>query len=283
VCIIFNPAARGGKAVSLYGELKELAGTVPIIGAAEADSIQELTAAAVQQGFDHIIAAGGDGTVNGVINGIGAGDVLLSVLPLGTMNVFAYELGIRSSQLKKCWELIQLGRLRTVDLVSANQNYFVQLAGVGLDAMTVQATDLQMRKTIGPVSYLLSAAKVIGRPAPTLRLKFEDNSESAGCFVLIGNGRFYGGPFSLFQEARNDDGLLDVLIFKHQSYLDIFRYLQGVLIGNHTDLPDIEYRQVRSARVVSEQPVPLELDGDVSGSTPIHFQIAPNKLQVIAG
>jgi diacylglycerol kinase (ATP) len=283
LCIIFNPAARGGKAVSLYAELKELAGTVPIFAATEADSIQELAAALAKQGYDHIIAAGGDGTVNGVINGTGTADVLLSVLPLGTMNVFAYELGMRSSQLKKCWETIQLGRTRTVDLVLANENHFVQLAGVGLDAMTVQATDLQMRKTIGPVSYLLSAAKVIGRPAPALRLQFEDNSESAGCFVLIGNGRFYGGPFTLFQNARNDDGLLDLLIFKHQSYLDIFRYLQGVLIGNHTDLPDIEYRQVRSVQVVSDEPIPLELDGDVAGSTPVQFQIAPRRLQVITG
>jgi diacylglycerol kinase (ATP) len=283
VCIIFNPAARGGKAVSLQGELKELAGTIPIFGAAESNSIQELAAALTKQGYNHIIAAGGDGTINGVINGIGAADVLLSVLPLGTMNVFAYELGIRSSQLKKCWEMIELGRPRTVDLALANQKYFVQLAGVGLDAMTVQATDLQMRKTIGPVSYLLSAAKVIGGPAPTLLVRFEDGSETAGCFVLIGNGRFYGGPFSLFQPARNDDGLLDLLIFKHQSYLDIFRYLQGVLIGNHTDLPDIEYRQVSSAQVMSEQSVPLELDGDVSGSTPVHFQIAPQKLRVVAG
>jgi diacylglycerol kinase (ATP) len=283
VCIIFNPAARGGKAVSLQGELKELAGTIPIFVAAESNSIQELAAALTKQGYDHIIAAGGDGTINGVINGIGAADVLLSVLPLGTMNVFAYELGIRSSQLKKCWEMIELGQPRTVDLALANQNYFVQLAGVGLDAMTVQATDLQMRKTIGPVSYLLSAAKVIGGPAPTLLVRFEDGSETAGCFVLIGNGRFYGGPFSLFQHARNDDDLLDLLIFKHQSYLDIFRYLQGVLIGNHTDLPDVEYRQVSSAEVMSEHSVPLELDGDVSGSTPVHFQIAPRKLQVVAG
>src|ERR1700751_182677 len=150
LCIIFNPAARGGKAVSLYAELKELAGAVPIFAATEANSIKELAAALAKQGYDHIIAAGGDGTVTGVINGIGTADVLLSVLPLGTMNVFAYELGIRSSQLKKCWEMIQLGRPRTVDLVLANQNYFVQLAGVGLDGMTVHGTDLQMRKTIVP-------------------------------------------------------------------------------------------------------------------------------------
>jgi diacylglycerol kinase (ATP) len=283
VCIIFNPAARGGKAISLYAELKELAGPIPIFPVAERDSIQELAASLAKQGYDHIVAAGGDGTINGVINGIRATDVLLSVLPLGTMNVFAYELGIRSSQLKKCWEMIRLGRPKTVDLALADQKCFVQLAGVGLDAMTVQATDLEMRKTIGPVSYLLSAAKVIARPAPSLRLRFEDGSESGGCFMLIGNGRFYGGPFSLFRDARNDDGLLDLLIFQHQSYLDIFRYLQGVLIGNHTDLPDIEYRQVPSVQVISEEPVPLELDGDVAGSTPVHFQIAPKKLQVVVG
>jgi diacylglycerol kinase (ATP) len=283
VCIIFNPAARGGKAVSLYGELKELAGDIPIFTAEEAESVTERAASLAEQGYDHIIVAGGDGTVNGVINGIGSKDVLLSVLPVGTMNVFAYELGIRSSQLKKCWELIQQGQPKTVDLVLANQNYFVQLAGVGLDALALQATDLQMRKTIGPVSYLLAAAKVIGRPAPDLKLEFEDGSEAAGCFVLIGNGRFYGGPFSLFREARNDDGLLDLLIFKHQSYLDIFRYLQGVLMGNHIDFHDIEYRRVASAQVMSDQPVPLELDGDIAGSTPVHFAIAPKKLQVITG
>ena len=282
VCIIFNPAARGGKALSLYAELKALAGDVPIFTSEEADAITELAASVVKQGYDHVIAAGGDGTVNGIINGTGMADVLLSVLPLGTMNVFAYELGIRSSQLKKCWELIQQGQPKTVDLVLANQSYFVQLAGIGLDALAVQATDLQMRKTIGPVSYLLSAAKVIGRPAPELRLRFEDGSETAGCFALIGNGRFYGGPFSLFRSAKNDDGLLDLLIFKHQSYVDIFRYLQGVLIGNHTDLPDIEYRQVTSAEVFSDQPVPVELDGDIAGSTPVHFAIAPKKLQVVA-
>jgi diacylglycerol kinase (ATP) len=244
-------------------------------------SITELAASVVKLGYDHIITAGGDGTVNGIINGTGTADVLLSVLPMGTMNVFAYELGIRSSQLKKCWDLIQQGQPKTVDLVLANQRYFVQLAGIGLDALAVQATDLQMRKAIGPVSYLLSAAKVIGSPAPELKVRFEDGSESTGCFVLIGNGRFYGGPFSLFRYAKNDDGLLDLLIFKHQSYVDIFRYFQGVLIGNHTDLPDIEYRQVVSAQVLSDQPVPLELDGDIAGSTPVNFAIAPRKLQVV--
>ena len=283
VCIIFNPAARGGKAISLETELRELAAGTPIFTPGEPGTIGALAAAAVRNGYDQIIAAGGDGTVNEVVNGIAGTDAILGVLPLGTMNVFAYEIGIRSVPLRKCWEIIQLGRLKTVDLLLANQKHFVQLAGVGLDALAVQETDWQMRRTIGPVSYLLAAAQVIARPAPLLRLVFADGSESAGCFILIGNGRFYGGPISLFREARNDDGLLDLLIFKHQTYLDIFRYIQSVFVGNHTELPDIEYRQTPSVHVQSDRSVPVELDGDVAGDTPVQFEIARQKLQVIVG
>src|SRR5260370_31744329 len=100
VCIIFNPAARGGKALSLYAELKALAGDVPIFTSEEANAITELAASVVKQGYNHVIAAGGDGTVNGIINGTGIADVLLSVLPLRTLNCFSYELRIRSSLLK---------------------------------------------------------------------------------------------------------------------------------------------------------------------------------------
>jgi diacylglycerol kinase (ATP) len=282
VCIIFNPGAKGGKALLQEAELRDLAGKAPILTGTEADTIQESAAAAVQNGYDHIIAAGGDGTVNAVVNGIAGADVTLSVLPMGTMNVFAYELGIRSNQLRKSWEMLQAGEPKTIDLARANQRYFIQLAGVGLDALTVQETNSLMRKTIGPVSYVFAAAQVIGRPAPMIRLQFADSSESSGCFVLIGNGRFYGGPIALFREAKNDDGLLDVLVFKHQSYLDIFRYLQGILIGNHIEMPDIECWQTPSLQILSDRAVPVELDGDVAGSTPLEFRIAREQLRVMA-
>jgi diacylglycerol kinase (ATP) len=282
LCIIFNPGAKGEKAALQEAELRDLVGEAPILTATEAEMIQASAAAAVQDGYDPIIAAGGDGTVNAVVNGIAGADVTLGVLPVGTMNVFAYEVGIRSNQLRKSWEMLQEGEPKMVDLALANRRYFVQLAGVGLDALTVQETNSRMRKTIGPVSYVFAAAQAIGRPAPMIGLQFADGSESSGCFVLIGNGRFYGGPIALFRDARNDDGLLDILIFKHQTYLDILRYLQGILIGNHIEMPDIEYRQTPSLRVLSDPTVPLELDGDVAGSTPVEFRIARDQLRVIA-
>src|SRR5260221_5217171 len=107
VCIIFNPAARGGKALSLYAELKALAGDVPIFTSEEADAITELAASVVKQGYDHLIAAGGDGNVNGIINCTGTADVLFSGLPIRAMKGFAYRLRVPSSQLKQRLELIQ--------------------------------------------------------------------------------------------------------------------------------------------------------------------------------
>ena len=233
-----------------------------------------------QEGHSTIVAAGGDGTINEVVNGIAGLDVSLGILPTGTMNILACELGLPTTQLEQCWEIIQRGFTRSIDLAMANDQYFVQLAGIGLDALAVRETDLNMRKTIGPISYIFAAAQIIGRPAPRLEICFNERETMGGCFVLVGNGRFYGGPLSFFPKAKNDDGLLDVLVFKHQGYLDIIRYLQGVLIGNHADFADIEYRQIHSLRVISDRRVPVEIDGEVSFHTPVHFRVGPSKLRV---
>jgi diacylglycerol kinase (ATP) len=243
----------------------------------------ELARQLAQEGHSTIVAAGGDGTINEVVNGIAGLDVSLGILPIGTMNILACELGLPTTQLEQCWEIIQGGFIRSIDLALANDQYFVQLAGIGLDALAVRETDLNMRRTIGPISYIFAAAQIIGRPAPRLEICFNERETMGGCFVLVGNGRFYGGPLSFFPNAKNDDGLLDVLVFKHQGYLDIIRYLQGVLIGNHADFADIEYRQIHSLSVISDRRVPVEIDGEVSFHTPVHFRVGPSKLRVHVG
>ncbi len=232
LAIIFNPAARGEKARSLEEKVRSLTGPdTPLITSRPGETA-ELARQLAQEGHSTIVAAGGDGTINDVVNGIAGLDVSLGILPIGTMNILACELGLPTTQLEQCWEIIQGGFIRSIDLAMANDQYFVQLAGIGLDALAVRETDLNMRKTIGPISYILAAAQIIGRPAPRLEICFNERETMGGCFVLVGNGRFYGGPLSFFPNAKNDDGLLDVLVFKHQGYLDIIRYLQGVLIGN---------------------------------------------------
>ncbi len=280
LAIIFNPAARGEKARSLEEKVRSLTGPdTPLITSRPGETA-ELARQLAQEGHSTIVAAGGDGTINEVVNGIAGLDVSLGILPIGTMNILACELGLPTTQLEQCWEIIQGGFIRSIDLAMANDQYFVQLAGIGLDALAVRETDFNMRKTIGPISYIFAAAQIIGRPAPRLEICFNERETMGGCFVLVGNGRFYGGPLSFFPNAKNDDGLLDVLVFKHQGYLDIIRYLQGVLIGNHADFADIEYRQIHSLRVISDRRVPVEIDGEVSFHTPVHFRVGPSKLRV---
>ncbi len=280
LAIIFNPAARGEKARSLEEKVRSLTGPDTSLFTSRPGETVALARQLAQGGHSTIVAAGGDGTINEVVNGIAGLDVSLGILPTGTMNILACELGLPTTQLEQCWEIIQRGFTRSIDLAMANDQYFVQLAGIGLDALAVRETDFNMRKTIGPISYIFAAAQIIGRPAPRLEICFNERETMGGCFVLVGNGRFYGGPLSFFPNAKNDDGLLDVLVFKHQGYLDIIRYLQGVLIGNHADFADIEYRQIHSLRVISDRRIPVEIDGEVSFHTPVHFRVGPSKLRV---
>lgn len=237
---------------------------------------------AVEEGFRAIVAAGGDGTVNEVANGVAGSEVSFGILPIGTMNVFSTELGIPQNNLRAAWDVIESGHLRELDLPLANRLHFVQLAGIGLDAEVVRQTTPESKKSLGPMSYLLTLAQIAAVTPPSVVIEPDDSASREGSFVLVGNGRLYGGPFVLFKNARPDDGLLDVLVFKNQSHWDVVRYFQAIAFGNHADLPDVEYFQTRSMTVRSEARVPVELDGELSDALPCRFEISPHKFPVLA-
>ena len=281
ILVILNPAARSEKAGGLEAQIKSLSRDVTIRTTSLSGDAENLARRAVRQGFRTIVAAGGDGTINEVVNGIAEADVRLGILPVGTMNVFATELGIPQNNLKKAWQVIRAGVTREVDLAEANGEFFVQLAGAGLDAEVVRRTSSESKKAFGPVSYLLSVAQVAGARPPMIRVEPEDGPVRKGRFVLVGNGRFYGGPFVLFKEAKLDDGLLDVLIFQNQSHWDVFRYFQAIAFGSHHELPDVEYFQTRGVRLTSDGYVPVEVDGEVCGELPYTFGFSRHKLRVL--
>lgn len=247
-----------------------------------AGQAEDLARAAVAEGFEQVVAAGGDGTIHEVANGIGGSDVALGLMPMGTMNVFANELGLPAHDLGRCWEIIQAAHCRWVDLPAANEKYFVQLAGVGLDAQVVKETSLTLKRNFGPLSYLISAAQIAARKPPRLLIEAEEAKTAEGSFVLIGNGRHYGGPFPFFKHAVIDDGMLDVLVFKELGYIEIIKYLQNVFFAPEITIPEVEYFQTRRLRVSSEEEVPVELDGELVGACPVEFVVNPRRLKVLA-
>lgn len=248
----------------------------------EAGDARRIAAEAARDGVEVIIAAGGDGTLNEVVNGIGKAPVRLGVLPVGTMNVFATELGIPSGNLEAAWRVIEEGKLIAVDLPRANDTRFIQLAGVGLDAEVVRKTTADSKRALGPLSYLLTLVQVAAHKPSRVVLEAECGRLREGSFALIGNGRFYGGPFPVFKRASLHDGLLDVLVFEKQSHWDVVRYFQAIAFGTHPELPDVEYFQTSSLKVTSLGDVPVELDGEIAGMLPCVFSVEPEKLLVIA-
>jgi diacylglycerol kinase (ATP) len=281
ILVILNPAARGERAKTLRDKIASLSRHVIVRSTGSPGDAGALATRAVAQGYDTIVAAGGDGTINEVVNGIAGTQTRFGILPVGTMNVYATELGIPQNNLAKAWQVIEDGFIRKVDLPRANQEYFVQLAGVGLDAEVVRLTTPDSKKALGPMSYLLTLAQVAARQPPKIRIEPVDGAPREGSFVLVGNGRFYGGPFVLFKNARLDDGLLDVLVFQNQSHWDLIRYFQAIAFGNHPTLPDVDYFQSRGLRLTSREQVPVEIDGELTGTLPYEFGFSIGKLNVL--
>jgi diacylglycerol kinase (ATP) len=280
--VILNPNAGNLEAVRDWQQrVESIVRGWPIRITAHQGEAEGLARRAVEEGFRRIVAAGGDGTVNHVANGIAGSSAALGILPMGTVNVFAMELGLPSNDLELCWQIVETGNIRLVDLPSANGRYFVQLGGVGLDAQAVKETTLAFKRSLGPLSYLISAAQIAARQPPKLFIESENASLREGSFVLVGNGRLYGGPFPFFKHAVIDDGLLDVVVFKRLGYLEIIKYLHDVVFSSEIRAPEIEYFQTRYLRITSEQDVPLELDGELAGNCPVDFQMHEKTLRVL--
>lgn len=279
--VILNPAARSERAQRRRARVESLARGSVIYATSRSGEAEGVARRAAQEGFEKIVAAGGDGTINEVVNGLAGSKATLGLLPIGTMNVFATELGLPTHDLELCWDVIQSENTRLVDLPSANGKYFVQLAGVGLDAQVVKETSSRLRRNFGPLSYLISAAQIAARRPPRLFIESENASIDEGSFVLLGNGRLYGGPFPFFKHAVIDDGLFDVVVFKRLGYLEIIKYLQDVVFSSDIHVPEIEYFQTRRLRVDSDQSVPVELDGELVGNCPVEFTVGDKSLRVL--
>jgi len=285
-CVIFNPSARGEKSRRLRRFLESRAGRqVTLVPTQQPGDATRLAAEGLATGHDIIVAAGGDGTINEVVNGFAGHDATFGVLPLGTANVFARELNIPLN-LQAAWATLERGATRQIDLGVATfggqQRFFAQLAGVGLDGRAVRRVNRQLKKQIGPFSYLWAGLVALRDQKDDVEVVAEDGGVTArGVAVLIGNGRFYGGPFHLFPDARLDDGLLDVCVFERAGYFHAMRYGLGVLRGAHTRQRGVRY--FRSARFVCRavSSAPLQLDGEDAGDAPVEFRVWARALRVI--
>lgn len=288
--VILNPAARSMQAAAREKAIRSLTPEPELILTSGPGQATELAEKLAREGHPIIVAAGGDGTMNEVLQGLcrvnaervpGEAHNALGVLPVGTMNVFSLELGLPSQDIAACWRQISQANLKQVDLWMANEQYFVQLAGVGFDAEIIQETTWESKKRFGPLSYVMSAMQVLTRTPPVLSVNVEGRPPLHGSVVLVGAGKHYGGPVSVFPKASNQDGLLDVLVFRGLGGWEFAQMLRAILVDGYEPAEDIDYVQLREFTVTATPDAPLEVDGELAnGGTPVLFKPAPFRLQI---
>ncbi len=288
--VILNPAAKSTQAAARESLLRSLSPEPELILTTAPGEAAQIAEKLAREGHGLVVAAGGDGTMNEVLQGLcranaerapGEKHTALGVLPVGTMNVFSLELGLPSNHITDCWKMITSGRFRELDLWLANEQYFVQLAGVGFDAEIIQETPWERKKKFGPLSYVMSAMQVLTRKPPRLTVQIAGRPEMHGSVVLVGSGKHYGGPVPVFPKASNQDGLMDVVIFRGLSGWEFAQMIRAILERGYEAAADIDYLQVREFTVTAKPESPFEVDGElISGTTPVRFRAAPFRLQV---
>ncbi len=291
-CVIFNPAAKGHKAERFRRCLAAIATECELQRTAAPGDARRLAAAAIQEGHDTIIAAGGDGTLNEVLNGMG--DVAdgfararLGVLPFGTINVFAREIGLPPNP-DAVWPILQRGNERRIDLPrieagdpgNRSRTYFAQLAGAGLDARAIQLVDWPLKKMIGPLAYVVAGLKAMTEKQA--RLTISDGTRTiTGQLVLVGNGSRYGGPFRIFPEAEVTDGWLHVCVFPRVDWLTLIRCGLALLSTGKLPRRSVVRLRAKSFTLIGQPATFFEADGELGGPLPARFNVQPAGLRLL--
>lgn len=240
---------------------------------------EEAARVARDQGYSRIVAAGGDGTLNEVINGLAPSAIPLAFIPLGTVNVLALEIGLPFDLLAAA-EVAVTGVPKPVCLGLAGERKFLLMAGIGFDAEVVRAVDSRLKRSIGRFAYVVAALKALGhwQPSP-FTVTLADGTVQRAEGVIIGNGRLYGGRFSLTPHASLTDDSFEVLLLRRSSRLALLRAGLSALL--HRPPAAKDGLLLHTTRLRISGTAPIQIDGDDFGDLPCVFATLPGAITLI--
>jgi YegS/Rv2252/BmrU family lipid kinase len=292
---LVNPASAGGTTGRRWPELARQLSAHGLEGdtlfSEQPGHLRELALHAAEDGAALVVAVGGDGTVNEVASGIaGIDGVELAVIPRGTGVDFVrtYEI---PSKLDAAVEVAVRGATREIDAGrvgyrawsgEAEEGWFVNAAGVGMSGAVAKRTNESSKALGGKVSYLWSTVAVFARWRNTeVRVSVDDEIRGGRMHeVVVANGRYLGGGMMLTPEAEPDDGLFDVLLIGDINKADLARTLPKIYRGTHLPHPKAELLRGRTVSVDADVPLPIQLDGEQPGTTPVRFEVVPRALRL---
>jgi diacylglycerol kinase (ATP) len=286
--IIFNPTAGSVEnAERILADLKRLRPSAVLMTKKHGDA-EKLSREAVRAGRRYIVAAGGDGTLNEVINGVvGATHrPRIGLLPLGTGNDFARTLGLPFS-LEENIDILRASKTRAIDIVrvqSRRARYFINVSAGGFSGIVRNKITPEIKRNWGPLAYIRGAAAALPKlHAYKTRIVIDDGEElsTAVYNIVIANGRFVAGGLPIAPEADPSDGLLDVILIPKRSPAEIALLAAEIMLGKHFSSSVVIFRRARKIAVRSRPGMWFNVDGELVGSAPAEFQIVPRAISFV--
>lgn len=290
-CVIINPKAGSAQQVEVLEGTLNRQQAITCWQTEEAGDARQLAAKAVGDGFDRIVAAGGDGTVSEVMNGVmnQGGDVVLGIIPLGTGNDLARTLALPDDP-RDALAFVLADHHVALDLIKVSTSgrtvYGINAAAGGFTGQIDEIMTPEMKATWGPLAYLFGAVSAL----PNLRdyrtrlsLDGDSAQDVDALNIIVANGRSIGGGKRVAPLADPTDGLLDVVVVKQAAPLELAGLAARFVAGEHLDSPHVIYRRVRRAHVASDPGMWFNVDGELLAKEPLTFEVVPGALRVAVG
>ena len=287
VPLLINPKAGSLFRSGLKAWLDEHRADFRIIGTKSADDLRAQARALAESGEPVVAVAGGDGTLMNAAQGLIGTPSALGIIPCGTMNVFAREMGIGSRRFDLALEAIRDSVRQSVDIFTVNGRPFLQMAGFGPDARIIQLITPKLKRRLGAAAHIITAIRVAVEHHPLMELSLPNGEVLHATQLILGNGKRYGGAAHLFADASYNDGLLDAAIIQLESIgilYEVITYMlhRGATMRNTTDFTKL--RCIESCDITTEATLPYQLDGDFAGvirpGETAHVEKLPHPLHV---
>lgn len=290
-CVILNPTAGSAANAEPDAIRKHLAELDPVAVhiTRKAGDAAKFARDAIRNQCEYIIAAGGDGTLNEVVNGVArhAENVCVGLLPLGTGNDFARSLKLPTTVTENI-EILRKEETRPIDLVRVRSDrvrYFINVSAGGFSGLVDEKLTPEIKQTWGPLAYVRSAAAALPE-LHAYRTKVElDDGEKLNLDLynmIVANGTYVAGGLPVAPEADPGDGLLDVILIPKGSTKEMIVLAAQIIVGNHLGSQSIQFRRTRRLSVNSRPGMWFNADGELVGNEPAVFEIIPQALQLVA-
>src|SRR5947207_1662100 len=285
-CVILNPIAGGVKDIDAIRELLRGLNPERFCVSEQAGDAEKFASDAAD--FELIVSAGGDGTLNEVVNGIAQGgcNAALGLLPLGTGNDFARTLGVPNN-VGTAIEQIMAGKTRGIDLVRVTSDqvrYFINVSSGGFSGLVDEKLTPEMKRTWGPLAYLRSAAAAFPKlRGYTTRVVLDhDTPQEIDLYnVVVANGQYVAGGVPIAPEAKVADGLLDVLLIPERGPTDLALLAAQIVVGRHLSSDAVIFRRAKTIAISSRPGMWFNVDGELIGNEPATFELLPGALRCI--